>query len=254
MNKGFVKSLVLSAGIVGVLTVGIVSPNTLGPVGHAIARTGVSLGINKVYATTGGIQKSATVVPGRVYLDAGHGGSDSGAVGPNGEREAYYNDLIARETGRMLTKAGFEVVYTRIGEATMSLTQRTNKAKEYGCDILISIHMNSNTAKNGVGLETWIYDGEAKETALAKAVHNGINELGLFVDRGLKKSFDSLHVTREFPRVAILPEIGFICTQSDLDKMNDPNNRYLISRAIARGVMDYYKVDWRNDLNAKYQR
>lgn len=191
---------------------------------------------------------------GRVFLDLGHGGKDSGAKGQQKEREAYYNTLVGNEVGRILEKYGLEVVYSRrTDNETLSLTQRTDMAMKAGCEISVSLHMNANEDLTANGHDTFVFTAPSnQDVQLAQMIHNHIKSTNIFKDRGVRK--ENLHMTREFLGTTVLVELGFVSNNEDLDKMKDKDTRYLLCRAIARGVLDFYKIDWRNDANARFER
>lgn len=245
-TKGFLKAL--TAGALA-LAIGLTATSQLSRVG---GRVGQFFGGVNVLATTNGLSTSAQTVKGRIYLDAGHGGWDPGAEGQGKEREEYYNNLVANDVGRILQKYGLEVIYTRNGNVGMNLTPRTNKAKQYGCELLVSFHMNSAKDKTANGYETFTYGKQTGEMKLANAIHGHVNSLNYFTNRGIKQ--DNLHMTREFDGPAVLVEMGFISNTEDLDIMNEKEKRYNVGRAIARGILDYYGIDWRNNADAKFER
>src|SRR5690242_5441041 len=90
----------------------------------------------------------------RIYLDPGHGGTDSGAVG-NGLQEKALTLAIALQI-RSILQANWavDVRMSRTTDATVSLDQRTNDANAWGADIFVSVHINSG---GGTGFESYRY-------------------------------------------------------------------------------------------------
>src|SRR5690625_1750717 len=86
-----------------------------------------------------------------IYLDAGHGGSDPGAIG-NGLHEKDVTLDIALRTKKELEAAGYTVIMSRTTDKYLSLSERTNHANRVNADIFVSIHIN---AGGGTGIETW---------------------------------------------------------------------------------------------------
>lgn len=210
----------------------------------------------KVHATTNGLAPSKQIVPGRVLIDAGHGGKDPGAVGFGNEKD--YNLPVALEVGRILQKYGLEVIFSRTTDVRMGdsvasdLINRTNKGKLYGVDISVSFHMNGDEDPSAEGFETFTYSRGVNELRLANAVHNHVIGTNLYVDRGVKQK--DLHMCREISGPAILVEMGFISNKEDYDVVNNKDTRYLVARSVARGVLDFYGINWRGDINARYER
>lgn len=77
-----------------------------------------------------------------IYVDAGHGGDDSGAVG-NGLLEKDVNLDVSNLLNEKLEKEGADTVVTRTGDSFLSLEERVAKASTNGSDLFISIHANS---------------------------------------------------------------------------------------------------------------
>ncbi len=82
-----------------------------------------------------------------IMLDPGHGGADPGAVGPTGLKESDTNLRVARYLRRLLEDDGAQVVMTREGDQTVSLSARVDKAREVKPDLFVSIHHNASLRK-----------------------------------------------------------------------------------------------------------
>ena len=93
----------------------------------------------------------------RIVLDAGHGGHDTGAVGPSGVREKDVTLAIAKKVREKLMAAlpDLEVVMTRDGDKFVELSERTKMANDTGADLFISIHANANPSRKVRGVETY---------------------------------------------------------------------------------------------------
>lgn len=89
----------------------------------------------------------------KIWIDAGHGGKDSGAVG-NGLVEKDWVLTVAKQLQNELVKAGFEVGMTRTNNTFYELSDRAKKANSFKADLFISIHFN---AGGGKGYEDYIY-------------------------------------------------------------------------------------------------
>ncbi len=87
-----------------------------------------------------------------IVIDAGHGGSDYGAIGPSGTREKNISLAIARELAKLIRKdKQFKVVMTRDRDRTVTLDQRAAIANKAGADLFISIHANASVRKRARG-------------------------------------------------------------------------------------------------------
>ncbi|HET7784632.1 MAG TPA: N-acetylmuramoyl-L-alanine amidase [Myxococcales bacterium] len=91
----------------------------------------------------------------RVVVDAGHGGRDTGAIGPGGTREKDVALAIARKVAARLKGLGFQVVMTRNRDVYVPLDERTRIANESRADLFISIHCNAARKHSLRGVETW---------------------------------------------------------------------------------------------------
>jgi len=91
----------------------------------------------------------------RVVVDAGHGGRDTGAIGPKGTREKDVALAIARVLAKKLEARGFAVVLTRDDDRYLTLDERTRIANDAHADLFVSIHCNAARRRKLSGIETW---------------------------------------------------------------------------------------------------
>ncbi len=107
---------------------------------------------------------------GRVVIDPGHGGHDTGGIGPNGLREKDLVLDVAERLGKLIEeKMGSEVLYTRTDDRFLSLRQRTKKANRGNADLFVSIHANSSRIRGISGVETYYLSLTTNSWALAVA-------------------------------------------------------------------------------------
>jgi N-acetylmuramoyl-L-alanine amidase len=91
----------------------------------------------------------------RIIIDAGHGGHDTGAVGPGGTREKDVTLAVARELARDLKGRGYEIVLTRNTDDFVALEERTAIANKDRGDLFVSIHANASPSRSLTGVETY---------------------------------------------------------------------------------------------------
>ena len=91
----------------------------------------------------------------RVVVDAGHGGRDTGALGPRGTREKDVALAIAKVLALKLKALGFAVVLTRQDDRYLTLDERTRIANDARADLFVSIHCNAARRRKLSGIETW---------------------------------------------------------------------------------------------------
>lgn len=171
----------------------------------------------------------------KVFIDPGHGGSDSGAVG-NGLQEKDINLLICNKLGSLLNSKGIAIKYSRLHDSYVSLEERARQANEYGADLFISVHTN---AFNGsvTGTECFTHPNDVDKTkTLSKNITSSIsNTLKLF-NRGHKESdFAILRLTK---MPALLIETAFIDNFNDAKLLNI--RKYDFAFAISNEILSYF--------------
>ena len=94
---------------------------------------------------------------GRIVIDAGHGGHDTGTIGPNGLMEKDLCLDVALRLGKMIEEGlpGAEVIYTRSDDTFIPLEERTAIANREKADLFVSIHANSSPDSSARGVETY---------------------------------------------------------------------------------------------------
>jgi N-acetylmuramoyl-L-alanine amidase len=115
----------------------------------------------------------------RIVLDAGHGGHDTGTIGPG---NLYEKDVVldvTRRLGRLLhDRLGVDVIYTRKTDVFIPLQERTAIANRANADLFLSIHANSSDDHSVRGIETYYLDFTKNPRALAVAAReNATGEL-----------------------------------------------------------------------------
>lgn len=188
----------------------------------------------------------------KIYLDPGHGGTDSGASG-NGLLEKNVTLDIARRVRNILTNeySNATVRMSRTGDQTVSLTQRTNDANQWGADFFLSIHIN---AGGGTGYEDYIHNSlsDSSHTAsLRNIIHQEVVKLINMRNRGKKKA--NFHVLRESRMSAMLTENGFIDTKSDADKMKQSSWLNNVARGHVNGLEKALGLNKKQDSGLYYR-
>lgn len=174
----------------------------------------------------------------KLYLDLGHGGQDSGAVGVNNVLEKDVVLSVGKKVEDKLKRCGIDVRLSRSTDVFKTLDYRTNDANNWGADAFISIHCNSFN-KSAKGLETYCY--KLKYRAMADVIHSEIKNAGLYtVDRGVKEK--NLHVVRESTMDACLVELGFIDNVEDIQLLLNKQDEF--ATAIVKGICKYLGVKY----------
>jgi N-acetylmuramoyl-L-alanine amidase len=116
----------------------------------------------------------------RVVVDAGHGGHDTGAIGPRGTREKDVALSIAKRLAARLEKLGLEVVLTRDDDSFVALEERTQIANREKGDLFISVHCNAAPQKTLRGVETYSLNTASNRYAVRLAAReNASSERGV---------------------------------------------------------------------------
>jgi N-acetylmuramoyl-L-alanine amidase len=196
-----------------------------------------------------------------VVIDAGHGGEDSGAVGPYGSEKNYTLDTAFRLKKR-LEAAGYKTVLTRSTDVFITRPGRVAIANKYPTAIFVSIHFNS-FGSSAAGLETFALapagtantdkalkesdfsmrrgnERDSENIALATAVHANCLARLRGIDRGVKR--DRFDVLTGILRPGILVEGGFVSNPAEGAKIHRPEYRENLAEAILGGIQNYRKA------------
>lgn len=167
-----------------------------------------------------------------IFLDAGHGGSDPGAV-YNGRQEKDDTLALTLAVGEILESYGFRVIYSRTEDIYESPYQKAAKGNASGADIFISIHRNSSPYPNQYsGVESLVYNEWLPAGTIATNINRQLEEIG-YKNLGVNAR-PNLVVLRRTEMPAVLVEVGFINNDQDnalLDAQFDAT-----ARAIADGI------------------
>lgn len=157
----------------------------------------------------------------KVFLSAGHGGKDPGAI-DNGLQEKDLNLWIMTACGDYLERQGIVVVRSRTKDEDDPVTQEVQEANASGADLAVSFH---NNAGGGDGSETWYYANSDRSRRLAILLEGATQSLGQN-SRGVKAT-TSLWFLRDTTMNAALcetafidsPDISFIDTKHECERV-----------------------------------
>jgi N-acetylmuramoyl-L-alanine amidase len=216
---------------------------------------------------------------GKIVIDAGHGGHDTGTIGPNGLLEKDVVLDVAKRLGRLLeSRLGAEVIYTRQDDTFIPLETRTAIANRERADLFISIHANSSRDSDARGVETYYLNFTSSPEALEVAAReNAVSEKSIHELQDLVKKIalkEKIEESREFagnvqeslygglalrnagirnrgikkaPFIvliganmpSILAEISFVSNPTDERKLESAEHRQRIAESLYRGVSKY---------------
>ena len=175
-----------------------------------------------------------------VMVDAGHGGTDSGALTPCGLKEKDFNLAQALSLEAVLRKAGFKVTMTRTDDSFPALYDRPRRAYREKVDLFISIHHNATGCGSNPreARHTVTYASNDKGLSLARAVQKHV-ALAMAPVRDNGAQIKSLAVCRNPAIPSCLVEVDFINLPEGEEESGDPVRREKVSKAILMGILDW---------------
>ncbi len=216
---------------------------------------------------------------GRVVIDAGHGGHDTGTIGPTGYTEKELVLDVALRLGQMVQeRLGSEVVYTRDDDTFVPLEMRTAVANQKQADLFVSIHANASRDAKARGIETYYLSFSTSQDALETAAReNAVSEKSVHELQDLVKKitlYEKVEESKEFaaevqkslytgmsrgnaglrnrgvrkaPFVvliganmpSILAEISFVSNPQDEKLLKKPEYRQRIAESLFHGIQRY---------------
>jgi N-acetylmuramoyl-L-alanine amidase len=216
---------------------------------------------------------------GRIVIDPGHGGHDTGTIGPHGLEEKDLVLEVGRRLGKLLeTRLGAEVVYTRKDDTFIPLETRTAVANQQRADLFISIHANSSHDSAARGVETYYLNFTSSPEALEVAAReNAVSEKSIYELQDLVKKIalkEKIEESREFagdvqaslhsglaaksPAIrnrgvkkapfivliganmpSILAEISFVSNPADEHRLETSEYRQRIAESLYHGIAKY---------------
>ena len=216
---------------------------------------------------------------GRIVIDAGHGGHDSGTLGVDGIEEKDVVLDVALRLGKLLhDRLGAEIIYTRSDDTFIPLETRTAIANKAQADLFLSIHANSSSDESARGVETYYLNFTSDPSALDTAAReNAVSDQSIHQLSDLVKKIalkDKIAESREFasdvegslytglqkgneglknrgvkkaPFVvliganmpSILAEISFVTNAQDAVQLREPEYRQRVAESLYRGVARY---------------
>ncbi|MGM9988140.1 MAG: N-acetylmuramoyl-L-alanine amidase [Bacillaceae bacterium] len=187
-----------------------------------------------------------------VFLDPGHGGSDSGAVGRLNGQTYYEKDinLAVVKYAEAYLQANYdvtesEIIKSRIGDEDKSLSHRTTNANSRNAKIFISVHSNSYLSSSANGFESYRYPAsDAANKKLQHVVHTKVfgvcKKFGITKARGQKEQ--NLYVLRETKMPAVLIELGFVSNPNELAILLNTNFQKEVGKAIGIAAAEYLNL------------
>ena len=216
---------------------------------------------------------------GKIVIDPGHGGHDTGTIGPHRLLEKELVLEVSRRLGKLLeTRLGADVVYTRKDDTFIPLETRTAIANQEQADLFVSIHANASDDPDARGVETYYLNFTSSKDALEVAAReNAVSEKSIHELQDLVKKIalkEKIEESREFagdvqhalhsglaaksPGIrdrgvrkapfivliganmpSILAEISFVSNPDDEHRLRTSEYRQRIAESLYRGISKY---------------
>ncbi|MFE5320157.1 N-acetylmuramoyl-L-alanine amidase [Paenibacillus sp. NPDC056579] len=193
----------------------------------------------------------------KIVVDAGHGGSDPGAIGVNGLQEKTVNLDIARKLKDMLVQSGYEVAMSRTDDTYVSLSDRVAFTNAQNAELFVSVHANSYSNPNSRGAMVLYYDNAFPQAdypaspemaaltpqsrLLAQTVLDKFVQSTGSTNLGLMES--SVYVVRMGTIPSILVETAFLSNAKDAELLANDSVRTQMAKAIQQGIEAYLPPD-----------
>ena len=214
---------------------------------------------------------------GRIVIDPGHGGHDTGTIGPTGLMEKDLCLDVALRLGKIIEQhlPGADVIYTRSDDTFIPLEERTNIANQAKADLFISIHANSSRDSGARGIETYYLNMKSSPEAMEVAAREnataqeGVHDLENLVkkiaqtekideskefaqdiqdslakrvqknvkNRGVRKAPFVVLIGADMP--SILTEISFLSNPADEKLLKQPEQRQRVAEGLFQGISSY---------------
>ncbi|MDN4069133.1 N-acetylmuramoyl-L-alanine amidase family protein [Paenibacillus vini] len=170
-----------------------------------------------------------------VVIDAGHGGSDPGAISVTKKKEKDFNLAVVLKVQELLKQeSDIDFVLTRSSDTYPTLQDRVKIANDLKADIFISVHANAGSA-TASGVET--YYTRSESLSLAKVMHKYLVQSSGLSDRGVRSK--SLHVTRETKMPAVLLECGYLSNKNDNAVLYTEDFQDRVAEGVVKGIKEY---------------
>lgn len=183
-----------------------------------------------------------------IAIDPGHGGSDSGAVGPNQTKEKDLTLAVSQKVQTLLEKAGARVLMTRDDDtdvygpnasAVNELRARTQVANDNKADVFVSIHINAFSNPTAGGTATYYYPKSKYDGMLAQSIQNKLAIAGGLQNRGKQPA--NFYVMKHSTMPTVLAELAFISNPTEEEILNTPQFQQQMAQAIVQGLDDFFK-------------
>ena len=204
--------------------------------------------------------------PERIVIDPGHGGEDTGVIGPSGVMEKDVTLAVAQALQTQLSgRIGREVVLTRGDDRPLDMAQRAALVESPQSTLFISIHCGGAFAPGATGAQLFylpdvIDDATRQLTAverqpaiaqrtanattsrrLAERVGRSLSERANMPLRGVRGVTSRVLLAANSPGIVV--ELGFLTTSSEEERLGSPAYQQVLAEALAEGILAFYGLE-----------
>jgi N-acetylmuramoyl-L-alanine amidase len=191
-----------------------------------------------------------------VAIDAGHGGFDGGAVGPNQLQEKDINLAVALYLRQHLESVGINVVLLRDSDIDFTggvskyknrtdISKRVHLINDSNADLYVSIHMNAIPDSRWSGAQTFYYPNNVNNKILAEKVQQNFKD-ALNNTTRKAKSVKTLMLLRHVEVTGILVEGGFLSNPTEAHLLSQSSYQDKLAYSIFLGILDYLETNHSN--------
>lgn len=200
------------------------------------------------------IEKSSNVI--RIFIDAGHGGIDPGAINKFGENESIINIEIAKYLMSFLESTGYEVIMTRYDANALydeganttirekkneDLDKRLKKINSSNADLVVSVHLNAFTQSQYYGAQSFYKNKCDKSKLAAQIIQNNLKNILDKNNGRVPQAKKDMKVLDESIIPTVLIECGFISNPEEGRILSTANYQEKVAWAIYAGIIEYFE-------------
>lgn len=193
----------------------------------------------------------------KIIIDPGHGGTDGGAIGADGQPEKDVNLAISLKLREILTLSGFEVVMTRTddrsihdpgtttikNQKTSDMHNRLKIMQENGDAIFVSIHQNKFEEESSWGTQIFYSHQNPASKQLAEILQNNFAAyLQPENHRQIKQAENNLFLLYNAEIPAVLVECGFLSNQAECAKLHSDEYQNQVAYAIYYSLAEFIQA------------
>ncbi|HBG49039.1 MAG TPA: hypothetical protein DDW90_05970 [Cyanobacteria bacterium UBA9971] len=175
-----------------------------------------------------------------ICIDAGHGGTELGSVGPTAVPEKLINLEIAEKLRNILEKEGAKVIMTRDSDKDVGLNDRVDTANSNEAQVSVSIHNNALPDGKDPYIEhgTSTYYYHCQSLPLAKSIQQSLVPTMGFKDLGVL--YSSFVLTRPTEALSVLVEVGFMINPDEYNLLITPEFQEKAAIGISQGLKNFF--------------